>query len=446
MLGYAPHISPLPLPRSGAALSTAFYSLNPAPPHPVSFIPVSRDVPACQTSYNTTRYLTRSFIQNDEACQESSDLHLLAGTIFAYSNRCLVPSTRPSEIEAGFRYFLPNSRLAYEWVYFLDIAPKRFLCLVPPDVLEAYYNEHGRPSKSMRDWMDHQVARWESKEADMISQQLLDSLVPVDYKIPAEAQEATVPGTDFVMQDAPTPVPQTSLAKRKRDPYYPSSGQQIWNNSENVQLGPEPKRARLSSPTGASRLIRYPVVFLASTPVSYPIALATTQRPSLANIPLIENSPRYTAGMLSSNLAITTSPLPAGHVNPVPTLAPLNPPIAPVTIPTQQQSTPHLPQIPLKRQARFFIGPRRPAGTVKSEGRGNVLKGWNASRRRAFTDIQGYNAQDLPLVAISEFGDELSRGHTPKSIDPRECPFHTTMEENLTVSIKSQTCRAETKC
>jgi hypothetical protein len=62
------------------------------------------------------------------------------------------------------------------------------------------------------------------------------------------------------------------------------------------------------------------------------------------------------------------------------------------------------------------------------------MKGWSADRVRAFVEIQGQPRANLPKTALSKYGDELSRNHTPKSVDPKFCPFDTTIEENLTVS------------
>jgi hypothetical protein len=49
-------------------------------------------------------------------------------------------------------------------------------------------------------------------------------------------------------------------------------------------------------------------------------------------------------------------------------------------------------------------------------------------------NIEGHPYRELPITAFSIYGDEHSRGHTPKSVDPRCCPFDTTVEELLTVS------------
>jgi hypothetical protein len=73
----------LPLPSSGAALSAAFYSPEPLPQNIGERTAMKARIAVTQ------RHLTRSFMQGDENCQESSDLHPLLGSIFAYSNRCI---------------------------------------------------------------------------------------------------------------------------------------------------------------------------------------------------------------------------------------------------------------------------------------------------------------------------------------------------------------------
>jgi hypothetical protein len=73
-------------------------------------------------------------------------------------------------------------------------------------------------------------------------------------------------------------------------------------------------------------------------------------------------------------------------------------------------------------------------GSVVPPGAGHYKKAWHAERIRAFVEVQGKSLNQLPLGAISQYGDEMTNVRTPLSIDPRCCPFDTSIYENLTVS------------
>lgn len=118
-----------------------------------------------------------------------------------------------------------------------------------------------------------------------------------------------------------------------------------------------------------------------------------------------------------------------------------NPP--PVTAYHQAQPIPQAPsgllhQGPGAAGPASVPGPAQTAtlapGSVLHTGPGNVKKAWSAERKRAFNEIQGRSLAHLPSAANSRFGDELSRNHTPKSVDPGRCPCPLTIEELLTVS------------
>jgi hypothetical protein len=461
-------IAQMPLPRTSAALSAPFYS-----PDVISESVRRLSTPTVDTQGTTLpapKYLTRSFLQNDVNCQESSELRSLLGTIFSYSSRRLAPSTRSSEITAGFRYFMPNGRLAYEWIHFINITPIHYMQMIPPDVLQAYYDEHAFTPCSMKGWVDAEMTEWEIREAGQIIQQLMDDVAPMLV----HNHNANV--NPFVT-DALIPISQTFPRKRKRDIETSSEDWQPNNVFRSASSIPSRKRPRVNLHAG-SPFSGFHSVASPADPVHTFGATPATSQSSLmdASLPWDPFSapwevPSRKAQPLATSLATMNRPFisqdqmfprlrwsrqppviphtwasqadPSFHTAAHAPGAPMftavssikDAPLAPVGVLQQSHAPTNPPSIPRNRQARFnaHFGPKQLPGTVTHRGKGNVLKAWSPARVRAFTDIQGYPAEQLPVTAISEFGDELSRNHTPKSIDLRQCPFTTTMEENLTV-------------
>jgi hypothetical protein len=470
-------IAAIPLPVRGWDILAAFYSPEASPSPRPTLSAVSSD--------SASEHMSRAALQRDENCRELLDLHFLIGTIFAYSNRCLRPSTNSIEVAAGFRYFLPNGRLAYEWIRFFDIAPSHYLAMAPPQVLQAYHMEGTtlEPS-SMRGWVNDVVKQRDAQEAgEFFQQQVALNHTASDLIDPFMLQLDAAYLSTQVAPPAPTSKPVSS--KRKAE----TSLLEDLDDQDPIQQGdarprlPEAKRPRLEASidmallaahpalvsTGTSRYVRASSRTVSSGPqvqaprgASVPVAptrsapaikrVASAAPPSQGAVPSRAQRLAPPNGQGYQAPAISTTPMPVAHpvsiapAIPVPAvqqtpvahqLLPGGPVLATVSgnlhLQLQPGFQPRLDRRPVKQLARDHPVPAQVPGSVKHSGKGNPMKAWSAERCRAFTDIQGYPLSELPQTYNSQYGDELSRDHTPKSIDPRHCPFDTTMEELLTV-------------
>ncbi|KAH4113639.1 hypothetical protein HBH47_208330 [Parastagonospora nodorum] len=386
-----------PIPRSGAELSVAFYKPGPTP---TATFASSGKKPTKQKALaqSPPQYLSRTFLQQDELCEESLDLLPLLGRIFDCSDRLEGYHALHCEQIAGFRYFIPNGRLAAEWRYFFQIIPDHYMQMVPSEVRFAYENQKSLESCSMEGWVEDSLAWTDTQEEERSH--------PYYRHLRADDE-------DYALQ---IPSPQVLSVKRKRNSPEP-------DGIRSSLLSPRAKRLRTSSPTESdySKLLR-PVQRNAQIPMTTTQASST---PALSHSAVAPHPPQVQA----------TASL--GLPPPVASTAP-----AVTTALAHQLITPRVP-IPLSKQARSHPAPPQPPGTVEHTGRGNVSKAWSKERIRAFTQIQGYPRQELPFSAVSEYGDELSRDHTPKSVDPRCCPFPTTIEENLTYMHLASTLNRE---
>jgi hypothetical protein len=183
---------PSPLPRSRVVLDASFSrpALRTAQNIPVE-ASVRRKKQQCQAS----QHLTRTNLQQDEHCAQSSGLRQLLGTIFAYSDRYLAASNHLLESTAGFCYFLPNGRLAYEWVHFFEIMPERYQHLAPQEVLYAFHKEREFVPYSMKSWVGHMIRQAEMEESDHLAKGFISSLAPVSIEAEhnsAKSAEAAV--------------------------------------------------------------------------------------------------------------------------------------------------------------------------------------------------------------------------------------------------------------
>jgi hypothetical protein len=344
---------------------------------------------------NQPQYLTRTFLQQDELCQESPHLLPLLGRIFDCSDRLEGYHALHCEQIAGFRYFIPNGRLAAEWKYFFQIIPDRYMQMVACEVRFAYENQKSLESCSMEGWVEASLVWTDTQEKER-SHPYYRHLRANDEGYAPQIPSSQVP----------------SMKRKRNSPEPDRIGPSL--------LSPGAKRLRTSSPAESDSIVTPYSKSLRPGQQTAQVPMATTQAiltPALSDFAMAPDSPQVQA----------TASL--GLPHPVASTAP-----AVTTDPTHQLVIPRVP-IPLSKQARGHPAPPQPPGTVEHTGRGNVSKAWSKERIRAFTQIQGYPRQELPLSAVSEYGDELSRDHTPKSIDPRCCPFPTTIEENLTVSL-----------
>jgi hypothetical protein len=437
-----------PLPSSGAALSAAFYS----PDHFLHADSIERTAGNTTTHSRyiaTPQYLTRSFLQHDENCQESSFLHPLIGRIFAYSNLCTKQSTQMSEIAAGFRYFLPDGRLAHEWILFFGIAPARYLDMAPPEVKQAYLDEHDLTPSSMKGWIEDTIKLEQIQEANEISQQLV--LHQIDPLLSKSSKHDLMNNTSHtVLDNSGISTHHTPVTKRKRDMPPFKDGMNVLKELGTRFRLEEAKRPRLDpsldNPFSTAHQCMAPADILYRLRTTAYTVSSASPEPASPTTPTPGACSRST---LSSKRIVASARRPQGTGRPqtqraAPTQQTLSahqvisgrPTMLPVQTALQQQQhhPTNRPHISRNRQARSRPGQTRAPGSVQHIGQGNVSKAWNAERVRAFTDIQGYPAEELPFTAVSQYGDEMSRGHTPKSIDPRYCPFYTTLEENITVS------------
>jgi hypothetical protein len=324
---------------------------------------------------------------------------------------------------------------------------------------------------SLRAWIDGASKLLEDRcLVDMIDPQLLQ---PDADRNPPHAE-------------APKPTVQSSSTKRK------ASGGLLadWEDDDLTQEGddqlwfPEAKRPRLGAPsnlqsitTGASITsdgARHlpptngwtapsgPCTQAASAPVPSTTARHAQLAPRLRQAVHTAPRPQMTATPHTRQLAPANGGTVTGSfAAPPPVAQPLlGPAVQQISAAQQLLATgPAAPQaaIPLHQQQQpgFVANPRRkripnarlasgrpiPAqapGSVRATGQGNHAKAWSAERCRAFMEIQGHPYSELPQTYNSPYGDELTRRHTPVSIDPRCCPFDTTMEELVTVSSCDQ--------
>jgi hypothetical protein len=483
---------PLLLPSSIAALDAAFYS-----PAPFSSV-------AERVGDSNPMYLTRSYLQNDESFRESLDLRSLVGTIFAYSDRLWDIPVRPSEVATGYRYFMPNGRLAYEWVQVFKIVPGRYLQMTPPDVAHSFFEERYSVPCSMEGWVRDQLFQWMTENEGNSSQEYIDQLIPVNQAPvvidPFEEDNSSAPATSHSRHNM---TPMSELPSRKRH-FHESASQETQSISQDAVPAPDipsgKKKARhtRSFSSRIPRLVTPHVGRAVSESVPLPTAVPTVSVPAAPlrpaplrvrrgtaprNVPppttastvpvpparrqtrlsssrIPRPAPPHVGGTIPgtvpppTNAAVApTVPVPAalrrtrssrsGIPRPapprvggtVPTNGPLptTTPAVPVLAAPQQTLTPQTPAVPAKRQAQNFPPITHVPGSVTHTGRGQVTKYWNLERIRAFMNIEGHPYRELPITAFSIYGDEHSRGHTPKSVDPRCCPFDTTVEELLTV-------------
>jgi hypothetical protein len=440
---------PLLLPSSIAALDAAFYS-----PAPFSSV-------AERVSNSNPMYLTRSYLQNDESFRESLDLRSLVGTIFAYSDRLWDTPVRPSEIATGYRYFMPNGRLAYEWVQVFKIVPGRYLQMTPPDVAHAFLEERYWVPCSMEGWVREQLFRWMTENEGRSSQEYIDQLIPVNQAPividPSEEDHSSAPATSHSRRKMTL---MSELSSRKRH-FHESASQETQSTSQDAVPAPDipsgKKKARHTRSFN-SRIPRLVTPHMGrAVPGSVPLPTAVPKvsvpaappRPAPLRVrrgtgprnfppPTTASTVPVPAARRHTRLSSSRIPRPAPpHIGgtipgtvPPPTIAPT----VPVLAAPQPALTPQTPAVPAKRQAQNFPPITHVPGSVTHTGRGQVTKYWNLERIRAFMNIEGHPYRELPITAFSIYGDEHSRGHTPKSVDPRCCPFDTTVEELLTVS------------
>lgn len=458
-----PALANTPLPHGGAALFEAFHTYKP----PTAFTAVANG--------RSLEALTWSFLQNDQNCQELSEFLALLGTIFAYSRREHWNELSKAELAAGFRYFIPTGNLAREWIQFFDIAPARYLEMAPPEVQYAYQREHDWDTCSMRQWVQAGVDYWKlerdrvqaakrfvsqsqppskerkrkyaysTDENEHMAQQHhghacispTDDFAAINSTQPYQNLRMDGPGPtvshlvgNFDVRDKPgkynTFVPAFTTLGNKRQ--RRGDGQDDANSSlsqprlhTGVQYGDSHARIDPSRFLGSSQVARGNSLCRTGSHVQttpFP-GTSTISAPSMASKPSAASIQNAAASRQASHIQKAlvlqqASAIPPAHLGQK----------------DVQHVVPTSAVPPTHTYAPASNAP--PRGSQVHRGKGFFHRGWSDDRVRAFTDIQGKSIAALPSAANSPWGDEMSRGHTPKSVDLRLCPFETTMEENLT--------------
>lgn len=475
------HMRDTPMPCSGAALSKVFET----------YAPTGALKPGAQGHF--TEHLTWSFLQNDPNCQELSELRTIIATIFAYSQRNFLNPPSQLELAAGIRYFLPTGELAPEWIKFFDVAPGRYLGMAPMEVQNAYEREHDWSTTTMRQWVDAGVAArrlelagsnhtassvsWTQSRAlerkrrhsevsnqdeDVAEQQ--SPYFHANAKGDANFSSPVLPysvhhefGSDplsLYEGEASRPVDMASFWQShavaqpchgSMDTIFGNGGEhgadmpRILPNDTVASAGTAPafttvdqkRQRREGAQEGAVPSWSMPPPY---HPSQYDLSPTRVDPASLQpvvdmNAVLLTGNPTQT---VPSPAVLATPSIgdPALEKDLVDHSSAIHPQSS---APQQAHSGPH----PAQHAAAIASGPQMSVnapGSQTHRGKGFCQKGWSEDRVRAWTDIQGRPRGKLPKAALSPWGDEMSRGHTPKSVDPRHCPFETTMEENLTVS------------
>ena len=353
-------------------------------------------------------YLSKIFLESDELCATSTSIHRLLQRIWKYSSTAQAPDMTSIELAAGQRYWLPDGSLADEWIHFFQIVPNRFLDMAPPKLKVAFENQVGDNSTvgaSFEDAMG-ELAVQESQTPDFE-----DILPPLERVSTQESLEVTGELMPPVLSPIPTPL--VSSRKRTYD---------VSSESSSVAT-PHPKRARHHDATVATTQ-RVTAGQPFSSAVDPSLPLVTVQGSRFTQI-----VPATNTGPLDVQAAPTTQPVLT---------------TAPLLLVNSARVTFLLLSSPDGR-VDFLEDPTTPQQFLQQHGfrpimtlpgallpTGNQNKAWHAQRLRAWVEIEGKRLNQLPHTALSIYGNEMSNLRTPESIDPRLCPFSTSIEENFT--------------
>ncbi|EFQ91175.1 hypothetical protein PTT_12040 [Pyrenophora teres f. teres 0-1] len=389
--------------------------------------------------------LTKAFLQSDELCATSTSIQPLLNTIWKY-----IPSAQASEMTsiehaAGHYYWLPDGLLADEWVHFFQIAPDRFLDMAPPEVKKAYEDQVGDGSIIKASFGD--VMR---EQAHKNSQHLVfEDMLPLLERVTGPGSSTAV-GEPFLPTISPSSTSGVTLKKREYG---------LLDESSSVAI-PKPKRARHQNVVTAGQSVSVVVDSSLTSSMSLgarnPQSEATNAAPfniqatlHAAHAVPATAQPAPVAIAAPSNIQTTQTahPVPAAAQLPMANAATAQLPLvnaaraqlpvvnaAPAVFPLLSSPTGAIafidnPAAPphFIRQQRFLLNP---SGAIIPTG--NHDKAWHAQRLRAWVEIEGQQLHALPNIAWSPYGNEMSNLRTPASIDPRLCPFPTSIEENFT--------------
>ncbi|KAH7072024.1 hypothetical protein BKA63DRAFT_577664, partial [Paraphoma chrysanthemicola] len=347
-------------------------------------------------------FLTREYLQNDDVCSTATALHRQLGLAFLFSD-CLPPSQLPLELAAGFRYFIPGSRtLAHEWTQFFDVAPSRFIEMVPAEVKVAY--------QATLEASNHEKTR--SFKKYLLGNE--DSYPKAsDYPGKSQVKPSDL-GDHSVLRAGALPPTQIS-------------------NLQNASPGPQHARSHLEAVmanfTAGGKLI--PV-----TATTAPQQKAPQQHVQTPPLPAVgPPAPQPVQTVLGAQQLSFAGQAPPAIAQPVPVYVG----VAHAPPHRGNQST-VLPRAYVSKWTNPH--PNAAPASMIAQGGGNRKLAWNAERRRIFTQVEGFSPAQLPRGANSPFATEMF-SRTPQSIDPRLCPFPTSMEENLTYMTGAATMNRE---
>ncbi|KAH7084323.1 hypothetical protein FB567DRAFT_445930 [Paraphoma chrysanthemicola] len=337
--------------------------------------------------------LTREYLQNDDVCSSATALHHQIGLVFLFSD-CLPPPQLPLEKTAGFRYFVPGSgTLAQEWAQFFDVAPSRFIEMVPAEVKVAY--------EATLEASNHETAR--SFKEYVLGNKVLHLK---SSKHPTVPQRKPSGFGDHSVLRTGGPASPPRISKPHSDIF-----------STTLTSSEPPLRKRKFSEESDKQHVNFLTLQLAGPPAPQPV-------------PTVSQSVQTVSG---AQQAPSAAPIPLAIAQPVPVHVAHAPPHG-------GNQLAFLPRAYVSNWTNPH--PNAAPASMIAQGGGNRKLAWNAERRRIFTQVEGFSPAQFPPGANSPFATEMF-SRTPQSIDPRLCPFPTSMEENLTYMTGAATMNRE---
>jgi hypothetical protein len=400
-------------------------------------------VAAGASASNIKPLLTKAMIEVDGFCMQSNHIAPLLERIWKYSSMEVYPYPTPLELAADHRYWLPNGLLAEEWIILLALGPTWLLEFAPPEVKSAFEQElvSSLGSKPSFAKIIQEQDRLATPGERSSTGQLINLPVPHGSHAP-NSRGHTDPimsyyHTFFATQDV-LDVDISISDKSSRSSY--KYLQSILAHLENGALS-GPSTGLLPAPSSAPD----PRMLLQRSAPAVGLSAPTFPSPIVVDPQLLSAHNASQARRLPLPFQ-PTQHAPQGHAQPaLASTVTLNPGLHPFA---------QLPVFPLRSipsgTAAFEQNPAAPpifhqllqAKDITTAGyrpgsmprRGNANTAWSAERIRAFVEIQGESIHNLPPVAFSESGNEMTNFRTPLSIDMRCCPFETSLEEIFTVS------------
>ncbi|RMZ69998.1 hypothetical protein GMOD_00000026 [Pyrenophora seminiperda CCB06] len=363
-----------------------------------------QEIPQAHSVMVDDQMLSRAYLEADDLCNTSSSIYRLLSGIWAYIPPTQAPEMTGIELAAGHHFWLPDGSLAAEWVRFFKISPDRFLEMAPLEVKTAFAKQVGIISSfatSFGDIMEQQNGK-NSPPSEFEDMALLLDLVMV--------QESSEVREEYIPVSLPSTC-KTSPKKRSYDVFAESSSSALpvakRSQPEN-RITTTIHRAATGAPSSVVQNLSLPIVRGTNIPQ---VALVTN--PALPNV--------QATLAVQSVQSLTQAPI----VNPAPAVFPL------LSCPTGAVAFIENPAGPQQflRQHGFVPVMALPGSLLPSVMQ---YKAWHAQRIRAWVEIEGKQLSKLPGPALSSFGNEMSNLRTPESVDPRLCPFPTSIEENFT--------------